>query len=138
MSQRLLERLKSEDFALTVGFLVPSPALGGKLRATREVQEVIAALAEGRLTDEEVRAFVSMLLADLRQGERFAHDLALAALAVALEGRTTALAQEYLQELADLERAEMSTSIRVARECLRQRVCLGGRRQEGPVAPATR
>jgi hypothetical protein len=55
---------------------------------------------------------------DLRRGECFPHDLALAALAVALEYRPTPFAKEYLRDLSRLRLAEMSTSVRLAQECL--------------------
>jgi hypothetical protein len=117
----LLARLTTDEFALSVGFLLPAPALRRALEATAEVQEVRAALADGRLTDETVREFVTALMRDLQQGQRFSHDLSLAALAVALEHRPTPFAEEYLLGLSRLELAELSTSIRIARECSRQR-----------------
>ena len=116
-----MEHLKSEDFAVEVGFLLPSPALRCRLLATKEVAEVIAALVGGTLTEETIRSFVSPLMKDLRPGHIFPHDLALAALAVVLETQTTEFAQEYLHDLAGLELAEMSTSIRIAKQCLLQR-----------------
>src|SRR5216683_4171443 len=94
----LLERLKSDEFAFTVGFLVPSLALRGKLGAMKEVENVVAAIAGGELSEDTLRHFVSTLMKELRKGERFPYDLALAALAVALEGRATKFAQEYLQD----------------------------------------
>jgi hypothetical protein len=124
MSYELLERLKAEDFAVSVGFLLPPRALRSQLHARSEVQDVSAALANGGLKEHAVREFVTSLLAGLCNGERFPHDLTLAALAVALEARPTEFAREYLQDLADLDVAEMSSSIHVARECLKQRAAL--------------
>jgi hypothetical protein len=133
MSAAALRQLLTEEFAVKVGFLLPSPALRQVLLVAREVQEVRAALAEGSLREEDLREWVSSLLGELRAGERFPHDLAVAALAVTLEDRPTAFADEFLQDLARLETAEMSTSIRVARECLKYRVAAEPVR-DGPAA----
>ena len=124
MSHELLERLKSEDFDLSVGFLLPPRALRSQLQARQEVQDVIAALVNGGLKEHTVREFVTSLMGDFQNGERLPHDLTLAALAVALETRPTEFAREYLQDLADLDVAEMSSSIHVARECLKRRATL--------------
>ena len=48
-------------------------------------------------------------------------ELALAALAVAVERRPTDFAEEFLHDLARPQIAEMGLAIRVARECLRHR-----------------
>jgi hypothetical protein len=130
MDLRTLEWLKSEDFAVSVGFLLPPPALRRTLAATREVQEITRALAEGDITEEMIRKFVSSLLSDLHKGERFPHDLALAALAVALENSPLNVAVEFLRDLSTLQLAEMSVSIRVARECLKHRVVLSNNHQD--------
>jgi hypothetical protein len=79
------------------------------------------ALQTGELSDPLLRGFVSSLLTAFRKGEVFQHDMAVAAIAVALERETTPFAEEYLRDLARLQAAEMSMSIRVARECLNQR-----------------
>jgi hypothetical protein len=121
MSGKLLERLKSEEYAVEVGFLLPSRALRHRLLMTREVADLIEALADGAISEDTIRRFVAVLMADLRRGECFPHDLALAALAVVLESRPTDFAGEYLHDLAHLQLAEMGTSIRVARECLKHR-----------------
>ena len=48
--------------------------------------------------------------------------MALAALAVVLERRTTEFAEEFLLDLAKLKLAEMPLCIRVARECVKHRM----------------
>lgn len=79
-------------------------------------------LRQEAITDNTLRNFVSSLLQDLRRGERFPHELAVAAIAVALEGRATDFADEFLHDLSRLELAEMSACIRVARECWKDRM----------------
>jgi hypothetical protein len=124
MSLKLLEQLKSESFAVAVGFLLPSPALRHVLKHQSEVQEIEDALNAGAMSDETIRAFVSRCMSELRRGERFPYDLALAALAVVLEYRPTVFAEEYLHDLSRLKLAEMGSSIRVAQECLRHRAAM--------------
>jgi hypothetical protein len=121
MSARVLERLLSDGFAVSVGFLLPAPALRRALGATEEVRDVIEALTDGALPESSIETFLSSLLGDLRKGERFPHDLALAALAVALEDRPTAFAEGYLRDLSRLRLAEMSVSVGAAQACLHHR-----------------
>ncbi len=124
MSIRVLERLKSDEFALSVGFLCTAGPLRRFLRKTEDVAGIQRALRQGAITEETIRSFVSDLMSDLRRGERFPHELPLAALAVVLEMRSTEFAEEFLHDLSRLRLAEMSLCIRVARECLRHRVSL--------------
>jgi len=124
VASRLLEELQSDDFMLSVGYLVPPKALRVRLRSTPRAARLATALAEGELTEELIRDFVSVLLEDLRKGERFPHELSLATLAVVLEERPTEFAEEFLRDLSRLRLAEMSTSIGVAQECRRHRTGL--------------
>jgi hypothetical protein len=126
MSDGILERLKSDDFAARVGYVATAPALRRLLSRTSEVQAVRDALATGQLSEELIRRFVGALMADLRKGEPFRHDLPISALAVALEQRCTEFAGEFLRGLAALRAAEMAMSIRVARECLKDRETTAG------------
>jgi hypothetical protein len=119
-----LEMLTTEDFAVSVGFELPPPALRLRLRSTPEAQAIVEALQSGELTEDAVREFVTALLGDLQKGKRFANDLALATLAVVLEPCATDFAEEYLRDLSRLRLAEMGLSSRIARECLKQRAAL--------------
>jgi hypothetical protein len=124
MSAGVLDRLSSEEFALAAGFLSTPSALRHFLRRTKEVGEIGLALKQGAITDDTLREFVSRLMQDFQRGERFMHQLVLAALAVAVERRPTEFAEEFLHDLARLQVAEMTMAIRVARECLRNRMSL--------------
>jgi hypothetical protein len=140
MSDGILDRVKSDDFGARVGFVATAPALRRLLNRTPEVHAIREALATGHLSEETIRRFVGTLMADLRRGGPFRHDLALSALAVALERRGTEFAGEYLRGLAGLRAAEMVMSIRVARECLKDREPSAGNLtavvQLGPVRPS--
>ena len=130
MSAQVLEELTSEEFAIRLAFLSTPSAMRACLRKSSEVARVIQALQQGAVTEEGIRRFVSRLFEDLRAGERFPHEVAIAALAVALENRATHLAETYLHDLARLQLAELGLAIRVARECLKRRVIIADRREK--------
>ena len=121
MGSRELEVLKSEEFEVEVGYLLPTAALRKRLSLLPEVRRVITSLDMRLLKENCLRQFVSTLMAEFRPGQRFLYDVALAALAVSLERRPTEFADEYLRDLAKLNLAEMPVSIRMARECLKHR-----------------
>ena len=124
MSVELLERLKSDAFAAEAVFLSTPGALRRVLVGTSEVRAVKQALRQGAITEDSLRRFVADLMTDLRRGERFPHEMALAAVAVVLEMRPTDFADEFLHDLSALRLSEMSLCIRVARECLQHRLRL--------------
>ena len=124
MCMSVLDHLKSEEFALSVGFPATPIALCQVLRRTEAVHNLRRCLEQGAVSEETIRAFVSALLAGFRVGQRFEHETVLAALAVVLERRPTDFAEEFLLDLAKLKLAEMSRCIRVARECLKHRVTI--------------
>ncbi len=121
MTPQVLQRLQSEDFAVAVGFHSNPAVLRRRLARMPEVPAVREALQQGAITEETIRRFVSHLMEDFVRGEHFAHEDALAAVAVALETRPTNFADKFLRDLAQLKLAEMSLCIRVARECLKYR-----------------
>ena len=124
MSQPVLEQLKSDDFAVSVGFHSNPSALRRRLARMQEVAAVRNALRQGAIAEQTIGQFVARLIEDFTAGEHFAHGDVLAALCVALERRPTAFAQKFLDDLSDLQLAEMSLCIRVARECRKHRVNL--------------
>jgi hypothetical protein len=118
----LLERLQSDDFQVPILFAPTPLAVYKMLLREPLVLELRRDLAQGAITDSVVREFVVYLMKDLHRGQRFPHDVVLAAIAVAMESRATEFAEQYLTDLAKLRTAEMALSIRVARECLKNRV----------------
>jgi hypothetical protein len=121
MNPKVLEQLKSDEFAVSVGFLATPRSLRQFLAGSKEVLAVREALRQGAISENAIRRFVSSLMADFHRQERFSHELALAALAVAMETRPTNFAEEYVQDLARLDLEELSLCVRVARECSKQR-----------------
>jgi hypothetical protein len=127
VSARVLEDLKSDEFELSVGFLSTASALRRFLNRTPAVAAVRQALRQGAITEDTIRQFVSVVISDLRIGQRLPYEIAIAGLAVVLESRATDFAEEYLHDLSRLRLAEMSLCIRVARECLKHRVNIARR-----------
>jgi hypothetical protein len=121
MTSPLLLRLGTDEFNDDIGFVLPPVAMRRKLRRSPAVSDVNTALRYFQITIAEVRDFVSSLLMDFRPGEVFQHDIALAALAVAMEDWPNPFAEEYLLDLARVCRSEFRSSFRVARECLKAR-----------------
>jgi hypothetical protein len=122
VSSRVLEQLTSDEFFFSAAGLSTPSALRRFLGRRPEVAAIGEALLQGAITEDSLRRFVSRLTVDFRRGERFVHELALAALAVAVEKRPTDFAEEFLHDLARLRIAEVSMAMRVARECLERRV----------------
>lgn len=129
MTPKPLERLRTDEFAAVCMFLSTASAIRRQLLRTEEVRRIRGALNQGALRESDLRGFVSTLMRDLRAGERFEHEMAVAAIAVALERRPTAFAEEYLRDLARVKLAEMCLCSRVAQECLKHRDSVAGTRR---------
>ncbi len=117
----LLDKIKSAKFLTSFGFELPTKAMRMVLLRTEEYTAINEALSQGELTDTSIREFVNELLREFRIGERFQYNVTLALLAVCLERRKTAFAEEYLRDLAVLSLSELSLSTRLAKECLKER-----------------
>jgi hypothetical protein len=115
MIHRSLSDLTDDSFVIDYSVISSPPALHRALRASKQVEHLRIALGRGELTEKSLRDSVATLLRDLEYGKKFPHDLALATIAVALETRPTAFAEEYVLDLARLDLAEFPMAIRVAR-----------------------
>jgi hypothetical protein len=117
----LLHVLTTDDFTDGVGVVLPPSPLRHVLQRAPHVRRIGAALRYGQITEQDIRVFVAQLLREFKPGELFRHDIALAALAVAMEHCGDRFAEEYLIDLARVERPEFRAAYRVARECLKAR-----------------
>ena len=124
MSNALLDRLKPDALFSSLGPLPPPAVLRRALQRVPDVARVAWALRRGQITEQMVREFAATATADWQRGQQLPCDVTLAALAVALEPCGQEFADEFLCDLARLKLAEMGTSIRVARECLKARYVL--------------
>lgn len=115
---RALTTRRFRDAAFGVG---TAGALRAFLRQRPEIAAVRGAIAEGALSDREIRDFVGRVLHEFRRGRRLVGDHALSALSVALETVPTGIADEYLMPLSRLRIAELSFAPRVCELVLRER-----------------
>lgn len=116
-----LHDLTNDELAC-IGVSVSSPrALMHLLERREEVARVRQSLRDGSTTIVDIRDFVGALLAELQRGVRFPHDVAIAAVAVALQDHPGSFAEEYLRDLARTRIAELRASPMVAAACLERR-----------------
>lgn len=121
-----LAALHSDDLALSVSTVATPATVRYLLRERPEVSILLVGLRNGTVTDEDCARWVAACSLDFMPGERFEHEIAFAALAVALENVQSEVATEFLADLASLEKQEMSLSSQVARECLKARAKMLG------------
>ena len=121
MPPSLLDRLTTDSFHLSVGFTHTPSYTRRALQRSIDVRRIACALRFGEISEKEIREFVESITAKFKSGKRLDDDLALAAIAVVLEMRSSEFAEEYLHDLSRLRLAEMATSIGVACECLMRR-----------------
>jgi N-glycosylase/DNA lyase len=96
-------------------------AIRWMIRQTDEYQKLCRGLKDETVNEAAIRRFVSSLLVSFRLGDRFQHEMALAALAVAFEEVRSSTANDYLEELARLRLVELTIASQLARQALSQR-----------------
>jgi hypothetical protein len=121
MTAPLLALLKTDEFHFSIGFHHTPAIVRRRLLTSPVVRHLAAALRFGAITEGMLREFIATIMSQFTKGRRLPNDLALAAVAVVLELRPTDFADEYLHDLARLRLSEMTLSILVARECLKNR-----------------
>ena len=121
MTKRLFSRLGSDDLHDAIICYSTPAAIRRVLNRRLEIIDIRMALQNGSLTDDEIRQRIVELMQGFHPGERFAGDLELAALAVAVERRSTDFAEEFLRDLASLRLRELILSAGIARLILHTR-----------------
>ena len=121
MSIEVLNNLMSEQLREAVAYVSTSKAIYYILGDRKEVLEFMEAFHPITLNEKTIRRFVSTLVDDFVKGERFKHEIPLAALVVALNTFPNEFIDQFLYDLANVGIAEMSISSRVAQECLKKR-----------------
>jgi len=124
MCRKVFEDLTSDEFVISVGLVSTPEALRRFLLRSHAIHSIRESLRQGVITDETIRQFISSLMKEFSVGQRFVHEMALAALVVALERRPTNYAEEFISDLAKLRLAEMPLCIRIGRECRKHRKTL--------------
>ena len=115
-----LDRLLSPTFRSRFFGVATAEAWHSVLGLADEVHTLSSAVRDGAVTEDQLRRWVESLLAEFRRGERFVHEAALAAIAVCMEDRQTAFADEYLRSLSELQLQEIPIAPRVARLSLKR------------------
>jgi len=111
-----LEALLSEGFQAEAGMLTSWQGMRRFLLKSKTVSDLRDSIARGAVTENAIQRFVDHLGDDFEKGKQFPHELALGALAVALEERSTPFVDHFLLDLARLNIIEMSLCPFVARE----------------------
>jgi hypothetical protein len=119
-----LDRFCSDDFDARIFPLGPAQTVRDLIRRTPEFRAAKQALDAGLITERVVRDFTSDLMREFVAGRKFRFETALAALAALCESHFAPFAEELLVDLAALKLREIGHAIRVARECLQNRIKL--------------
>jgi hypothetical protein len=121
MSNKALIDLTSDEFRLSLGVVTSAAAPRRCLQRSPYMHRLRAALRFEIVSESGIRRFVSELSARFQRGAMFFDEPALAAIAVALETRSSPFVDEYLNDLAKLGRiAEFHLAPGVAVLCLRE------------------
>lgn len=117
----ILNKIKSEDFIIDLGYQLPARPMHKVLSERSETLMFRESYQNGSIEEQEIKNFVYDLLKDFKYGENFYNDLTLATIAVALEKCYTDFAKEYLYDLSKLELTELKLAAEVAKVCLMER-----------------
>lgn len=120
----ILEKIKSEEFAISVGFELPANAMYSILSRTQECSDFRDNYRDGILAEQTIREYVRNLMSSFRLGERFIFNIPLALIAIGLEKISTKFTKEYISDLSKLKLAELTLSIEIAKICLENRKSL--------------
>jgi hypothetical protein len=115
-----LSELHSEQFLDSLGIVTSASGLRRALVKSPLVDRLRRAIASGAIPESSIRAYCERLMQAFERGGRFPHELALAALCIALEERVTPFVEEFLLDLARLDIVEMPLAPELARECLKR------------------
>ena len=118
----ILAALQTEDFGVVCYAIASAEGWRSILSRREEVLALREAYQKNSLTEKEVREFVDELMKKhFQKGYHFPYEEILSAIAVALEPVSDAFTDEYINDLAALQIAEMPYATRVARVCQKQR-----------------
>lgn len=116
-----LGNLQNEEIQ-TKGFVISTAeALKAFLKYRPEVVGLRKAIEAGEVTQTDIEEYVAELLRSFSSGKKFAHEIDLAAISMALETFPGSFAEEYLEDLSRLQIQELALAPRVARLCLARR-----------------
>lgn len=116
-----LRDLQNEEIQ-TKGFVISTAeALRAFLEHRPEVASLRKAIEVGEVTSTDIKEYVNELLRSFSTGKKFAHEIDLAAISLALETLPGTFSAEYLEDLSRLQIQELPLAPRIARLCLARR-----------------
>ena len=116
-----LNALQGDDIQAKGFSISTAEALRSFLRELSEVISLRSAITTGEITPTDIKKYVNELLRSFCAGKKFANEISLAAIAVAMETLPGPFAEEYIKDLARLRIQEIPLASRVARLSLSQR-----------------
>ena len=116
-----LRDLQNEDIRTKGSVISTAEALRAFLQYRSEVISLRKAVEGGEITPTDIRDYVDELLRSFSTGIKFAYEIDLAAISMALETFPGPIAEEYLEDLSRLKIRELPLAPRVARLCLTRR-----------------
>jgi hypothetical protein len=121
VSNKFLERIKSQNFLEDVGFDLPPAVMREHLRRLPEFNKFKDLIKSSIITFEIIDEFVESVLINIKKGEHFPFNVVLAFIAVVLEDNPSIFAEEYICGLAILNVSEVAVATRIANECIKHR-----------------
>ncbi len=106
-------------FQQYIGFDLPPAAMRKQIQSCSEYDVFKILMEDSILEYKMIEEYVKSLLENVHKGEQFYDNDSLAFLAVALEDDGSSFARKYLNDLANLDVAELSLASRVAKECIK-------------------
>jgi len=125
-----LDSVTTDEFAIRMGVVSNPRAIHRRLRSSKEVGDIRQALLNGEITEQSIRRFIAELFRQYVPGQLFPHDIALSAIAVAIETRAGAFASDVICDLSRLRLAEIPMASRVARESFNVQQRLAGNKSK--------
>jgi hypothetical protein len=113
--------LQNEDIRTKGSVISTAEALRAFLQYRSEVISLRRAIERGEITPNDIKDYVHELFRSFSTGIKFAYEIDLAAISMALETFPGPFAEEYLKDLSRLQIRELPLAPRVARLCLARR-----------------
>jgi len=116
-----LRNISSHEYSKKLSPRVPSHAYFDAIEASEEYVQLKKAISNGKVVKSEIRKFVKKGVEKIKPGKWSHMNVPFSALACALKNVDKDYANEYLEDLAELDSLELSGASRMASYCLEQK-----------------
>jgi hypothetical protein len=113
-----LDQLLGNEFKRRVTPTSTAHHLRHLLQGDPDVLSIGAQYVAGSISDSAIEQFIDGVVRRLRPGSRLSNQLALAALAVVLEGKRNEFSRRVLTTMSQIKLNEIADAVGVAKECL--------------------